>query len=58
MRRAVRGASPPDAAGLPGAPAGQLFPLVEGAMVAAGVTRSAGPAAEARAAVRLLLRRA
>ncbi|WP_436730973.1 hypothetical protein [Streptomyces sp. URMC 128] len=54
----MRGASPPDAAGLPGAPAGQLFPLVEGAMVAAGVTRSAGPAAEARAAVRLLLRRA
>jgi hypothetical protein len=45
-----------DAAGLPGALAGQLFLLAEGAMVTAGVTRSAEPAAEAREAARLLLR--
>ncbi|WP_338784858.1 TetR/AcrR family transcriptional regulator [Streptomyces sp. DG1A-41] len=44
-----------DAAGLPGALAGQLFLLAEGAMVTAGVTRSAEPAAEAREAARLLL---
>ncbi|MEU0584730.1 TetR/AcrR family transcriptional regulator [Streptomyces sp. NPDC006132] len=45
-----------DAAGLPAALGGQLFLLAEGAMVTAGVTRSAGPAAEAREAARLLLR--
>ncbi|MER6711145.1 TetR/AcrR family transcriptional regulator [Streptomyces sp. NPDC000877] len=44
------------AAGLPAALGGQLFLLAEGAMVTAGVTRSAGPAAEAREAARLLLR--
>lgn len=43
------------AAGLPGALAGQLFLLAEGAMVTAGVTRSAEPAAEAREAARRLL---
>ncbi|CAL9281556.1 hypothetical protein SUDANB52_00416 [Streptomyces sp. SudanB52_2052] len=44
------------AAGLPAALGGQLFLLAEGAMVTAGVTRSAGSAAEAREAARLLLR--
>ena len=44
-----------EAAGLPGALAAQLFLLAEGAMVTAGVTRSAEPAAEAREAARLLL---
>ncbi|MET9527563.1 TetR/AcrR family transcriptional regulator [Streptomyces coeruleorubidus] len=44
-----------EAAGLPGPLAGQLFLLAEGAMVTAGVTRSAEPAAEAREAARLLL---
>ncbi|MEV7061871.1 TetR/AcrR family transcriptional regulator [Streptomyces collinus] len=43
------------AAGLPGALAGQLFLLAEGAMVTAGVTGSAEPAAEAREAARRLL---
>ncbi|MFE7899306.1 TetR/AcrR family transcriptional regulator [Streptomyces sp. NPDC057424] len=43
------------AAGLPGALTGQLFLLAEGAMVTAGVTRSAEPAAEAREAARRLL---
>jgi hypothetical protein len=43
------------AAGLPGALAGQLFLLAEGAMVTAGVTRSAEPAAEAREAAQRLL---
>ncbi|MET9390490.1 TetR/AcrR family transcriptional regulator [Streptomyces sp. NPDC006624] len=43
------------AAGLPAALGGQLFLLAEGAMVTAGVTRSAEPAAEAREAARLLL---
>ncbi|MFE9774719.1 TetR/AcrR family transcriptional regulator [Streptomyces sp. NPDC005931] len=43
-------------AGLPDALAGQLFLLAEGAMVTAGVTRTAAPAAEAREAARLLLR--
>ncbi|MCK8433311.1 TetR/AcrR family transcriptional regulator [Streptomyces sp. D2-8] len=43
------------AAGLPGALAGQLFLLAEGAMATAGVTRSAEPAAEAREAARRLL---
>jgi AcrR family transcriptional regulator len=43
-------------AGLPGALAGQLFLLAEGAMVSAGVTLSAEPAREAREAARLLLR--
>ncbi|MEV0238369.1 TetR/AcrR family transcriptional regulator [Streptomyces sp. NPDC050674] len=42
-------------AGLPDALAGQLFLLAEGAMVTAGVTGSAGPAAEAREAARRLL---
>ncbi|MEV0174303.1 TetR/AcrR family transcriptional regulator [Streptomyces sp. NPDC050803] len=42
-------------AGLPGAAAGQLFLLAEGAMVTAGITRSTEPAREARAAARLLL---
>ncbi|MEU6258415.1 TetR/AcrR family transcriptional regulator [Streptomyces sp. NPDC047043] len=43
-------------AGLPGALAGQLFLLAEGAMVAAGTTQSTEPAREAREAARLLLR--
>lgn len=43
-------------AGLPGALAGQLFLLAEGAMVTAGITRSTEPAREAREAARLLLR--
>ncbi|MGW0867229.1 TetR/AcrR family transcriptional regulator [Streptomyces sp. NPDC002611] len=43
------------AAGLPAALAGQLYLLAEGAMVTAGVTRSAEPAAEAREVARLLL---
>ena len=43
------------AAGRPDALAGQLFLLAEGAMVTAGVTRSAEPAAEAREAARRLL---
>ncbi|MEU0171612.1 TetR/AcrR family transcriptional regulator [Streptomyces iakyrus] len=43
------------AAGLPGALAGQLFLLAEGAMVTAGVTGSAEPAVEAREAARRLL---
>ncbi|MFF7868097.1 TetR/AcrR family transcriptional regulator [Streptomyces qaidamensis] len=43
------------AAGLPGALAGQLFLLAEGAMVTAGVTGSTEPAAEAREAARRLL---
>ena len=42
-------------AALPGALAGQLFLLAEGAMVTAGVTGSAEPAAEAREAARRLL---
>ena len=43
-------------AGLPGALAGQLFLLAEGAMVTAGITQSTEPAREAREAARLLLR--
>jgi AcrR family transcriptional regulator len=43
------------AAGRPAALAGPLFLLAEGAMVTAGITRSARPAAEAREAARLLL---
>lgn len=43
-------------AGLPGALAGQLFLLAEGAMATAGITRSTEPAREAREAARLLLR--
>ncbi|MGW2517066.1 TetR/AcrR family transcriptional regulator [Streptomyces sp. NPDC001617] len=43
-------------AGLPGALAGQLFLLAEGAMVTAGVSGSAEPAREAREAARQLLR--
>ncbi|MFG3718080.1 TetR/AcrR family transcriptional regulator [Streptomyces massasporeus] len=43
------------AAERPDALAGQLFLLAEGAMVTAGVTRSAEPAAEAREAARRLL---
>ncbi|MFJ6080257.1 TetR/AcrR family transcriptional regulator [Streptomyces sp. NPDC092369] len=43
-------------AGLPDALAGQLFLLAEGAMVSAGIMRSAEPAREAREAARLLLR--
>lgn len=43
-------------AGLPAALAGQLFLLAEGAMVTAGITGSAEPAAQARAAARVLLR--
>ena len=43
-------------AGLPGALAGQLFLLAEGAMVTAGVTASTEPAREARRAAHLLLR--
>jgi len=42
-------------AGLPGALAGQLFLLAEGAMVTAGITQSTEPAREAREAARLLL---
>ncbi|MEV0479560.1 TetR/AcrR family transcriptional regulator [Streptomyces sp. NPDC050508] len=45
-----------DDAGLPAALAGQLFLLAEGAMVTAGITGSAEPAAEARGAARSLLR--
>ncbi|MEU0744324.1 TetR/AcrR family transcriptional regulator [Streptomyces sp. NPDC006134] len=43
-------------AGLPAALGGQLFLLAEGAMVTAGITRSAEPAARAREAARALLR--
>ncbi|MFF4803055.1 TetR/AcrR family transcriptional regulator [Streptomyces sp. NPDC001351] len=43
-------------AGLPGALAGQLFLLAEGAMVTAGITQSVEPAREAREAARLLVR--
>jgi AcrR family transcriptional regulator len=43
-------------AGMPAALAGQLFLLAEGAMVTAGITGSAEPAAQARAAARVLLR--
>ncbi|MDF2265983.1 TetR/AcrR family transcriptional regulator [Streptomyces coacervatus] len=43
-------------AGLPGALAGQLFLLAEGAMVTAGITQSTEPAGEAREAAWLLLR--
>ncbi|MET9897010.1 TetR/AcrR family transcriptional regulator [Streptomyces sp. NPDC006446] len=43
------------AAELPAALGDHLFLLAEGAMVTAGITRSAGPAAQARAAARLLL---
>ncbi|CAL9344429.1 hypothetical protein SUDANB6_00337 [Streptomyces sp. enrichment culture] len=43
-------------AGLPAALGGQLLLLAEGAMVTAGVTRSAEPAARAREAARALLR--
>ncbi|MEU3937417.1 TetR/AcrR family transcriptional regulator [Streptomyces sp. NPDC029044] len=43
------------AAGLPGTLTGQLFLLAEGAMVTAGVTGSAEPAADAREAARRLL---
>ncbi|MEU6372400.1 TetR/AcrR family transcriptional regulator [Streptomyces sp. NPDC046909] len=42
-------------AGLPGALAGQLFLLAEGAMVTAGITGSTRPAVEAREAARALL---
>ncbi|MFE9621461.1 TetR/AcrR family transcriptional regulator [Streptomyces sp. NPDC006527] len=42
-------------AGLPAALTGPLFLLAEGAMVTAGITGSAEPAAEAREAARLLL---
>jgi AcrR family transcriptional regulator len=45
------------AAGLPGALAGQLFLLAEGAMVSAGISGSTEPAREAREAARLLLSR-
>ncbi|MFJ9630654.1 TetR/AcrR family transcriptional regulator [Streptomyces sp. NPDC101175] len=41
---------------LPAALAGQVFLLAEGAMVTAGITGGAEPAAEAREAVRALLR--
>jgi AcrR family transcriptional regulator len=44
------------AAGLPGALAGQLFLLAEGAMVTAGMAQSAEAAREAREAARILLR--
>lgn len=43
-------------AGLPAVLTGQVFLLAEGAMVTAGITGSAEPAAEAREAVRTLLR--
>jgi AcrR family transcriptional regulator len=43
-------------AGLPAVLAGQVFLLAEGAMVTAGITGSAESAAEAREAVRSLLR--
>ncbi|MDV9177966.1 TetR/AcrR family transcriptional regulator [Streptomyces sp. W16] len=43
-------------AGLPAVLAGQVFLLAEGAMVTAGITGSTEPAAEAREAVRSLLR--
>ncbi|CAL9601374.1 hypothetical protein SUDANB58_05446 [Streptomyces sp. enrichment culture] len=43
-------------AGLPAALGGQLLLLAEGAMVTAGITRSAEPAARAREAARVLLR--
>ncbi|MBK3563743.1 TetR/AcrR family transcriptional regulator [Streptomyces sp. MBT62] len=43
-------------AGLPAVLTGQVFLLAEGAMVTAGITGSAEPAAEAREAVRSLLR--
>ncbi|MHC3467229.1 TetR/AcrR family transcriptional regulator [Streptomyces sp. 7R007] len=43
-------------AGLPGELAGQLFLLAEGAMVTAGITRTAEPARQAREAARVLLR--
>ncbi|MFD9466493.1 TetR/AcrR family transcriptional regulator [Streptomyces sp. NPDC060027] len=46
------------AAELPAALGDHLFLLAEGAMVTAGITRSAGPAAQARAAARLLLKSA
>ena len=42
--------------GLPGALAGQLFLLAEGAMVTAGISGSTRPAREAREAARRLLR--
>lgn len=45
------------AAGRPAALAGPLFLLAEGAMVTAGITRSTGPAAQAREAARTLLER-
>ncbi|MGX9888103.1 TetR/AcrR family transcriptional regulator [Streptomyces sp. NPDC002276] len=45
-----------DDAGLPAVLTGQVFLLAEGAMVTAGITGSAEPAAEAREAVRSLLR--
>ncbi|MEU6147793.1 TetR/AcrR family transcriptional regulator [Streptomyces sp. NPDC047081] len=44
-------------AGLPGAVAGQLFLLAEGAMVTAGITGSTEPAREAREAARALMAR-
>lgn len=44
-----------DAAGLPAALTGPLFLLAEGAMVTAGVTGGARPAAEAREAARVLV---
>ncbi|WP_262056855.1 TetR/AcrR family transcriptional regulator [Streptomyces sp. STR69] len=46
------------AAELPAVLTGQVFLLAEGAMVTAGITGSADPAAEAREAVRSLLRAA
>ncbi|WP_406375596.1 TetR/AcrR family transcriptional regulator [Streptomyces sp. NBC_00647] len=46
------------AAELPAALGDHLFLLAEGAMVTAGITRSAEPAAQARAAARLLLKSA
>ncbi|MFF0092302.1 TetR/AcrR family transcriptional regulator [Streptomyces canus] len=45
------------AAGRPAALAGPLFLLAEGALVTAGITRSTGPAAQAREAARTLLER-
>ncbi|WP_367319095.1 hypothetical protein [Streptomyces sp. HUAS ZL42] len=49
-------AAPVTGAGLPTALGGRLYLLAEGAMVTAGITDGTGPAAEAREAVRLLLR--
>ncbi|GGI97213.1 TetR/AcrR family transcriptional regulator [Streptomyces brasiliensis] len=42
-------------AGLPGALAGQLYLLAEGAMVTAGITRATEPARQAREAARVLV---